>query len=518
MSKIKILWTDDEIDMLKPHIMFLEQKGYEILTATNGNDAIDIVEAEQLDIVFLDENMPGISGLETLEKIKEINGSLPVVMITKSEEERIMDDAIGGKIADYLIKPVNPNQILLSLKKNLDEKRLVSEKTTTDYQREFRMLGMEMSMVNDIEGWNALYQKLLNWELKLDSLQDEGLKEILANQKREANEQFGKFIYNNYEEWLDGDEDAPILSHEIFNKKVGPLLREKKKVFFILIDNLRMDQWKIMYPEIKEMYRLMQDDWFSSILPTATQYARNAMFSGLLPRDIKKKHPQLWTEESEEGGKNMHEEELLGLQLKRLGFGDRKYSYNKITQLKAGKKLVDQSADLMRNDLNVVVYNFVDMLSHAKTEMGMIKQLADDDKAYRSLTLSWFRNSPLLDLLKKLSEEDITVVITTDHGTINVTSPVKVVGHKDLNTNLRYKTGRHMSYNEKDVFEIVDPDRVGLPKMTMSDVFIFTYGEDFFAYPNNFNHYVRYYQNTFQHGGISMEEMLIPIAILEPRK
>ena len=319
MSKIKILWTDDEIDMLKPHIMFLEQKGYEILTATNGNDAIDIVEAEQLDIVFLDENMPGISGLETLEKIKEINGSLPVVMITKSEEERIMDDAIGGKIADYLIKPVNPNQILLSLKKNLDEKRLVSEKTTTDYKREFRMLGMEMSMVNDIEGWNALYQKLLNWELKLDSLQDEGLKEILANQKREANEQFGKFIYNNYEEWLDGDEDAPILSHEIFNKKVGPLLREKKKVFFILIDNLRMDQWKIMYPEIKEMCRLMQDDWFSSILPTATQYARNAMFSGLLPRDIKKKHPQLWTEESEEGGKNMHEEELLGLQLKKIG-------------------------------------------------------------------------------------------------------------------------------------------------------------------------------------------------------
>lgn len=517
MSTIKILWTDDEIDMLKPHIMFLEQKGYNILMATNGDDAIDIVANEQLDIVFLDENMPGLSGLETLEKIKELDDSLPVVMITKSEEERIMDDAIGGKIADYLIKPVNPNQILLSLKKNLDEKRLVSEKTTTDYQREFRQLSMDMSMVNTIEEWYTLYQKLLSWELKLDSLQDEGLKEILAMQKREANDQFGKFIANNYEDWLEGDEDAPVLSHQMFNQKVGPLLREKKKVFFLLIDNLRMDQWKIIYPEIKEMYRLKQDDWFSSILPTATQYARNAIFSGLLPRDIKKKHPQLWSEENDEGSKNMHEEELLGLQLKRLGFGDTKYSYNKITQLHAGKKLVDKSADLMRNDLNVVVYNFVDMLSHAKTEMGMIKQLAENDKAYRSLTLSWFKNSPLLDLLKKLADQDVTVVITTDHGTINVTSPVKVIGQKDLNTNLRYKTGRHMTYNKKEVLELADPEQVGLPKMTMSDVFIFAYGEDFFAYPNNYNHYVRYYQNTFQHGGISMEEMLIPIATLEPR-
>jgi CheY-like chemotaxis protein len=517
MSKIKILWVDDEIDMLKPHIMFLEQKGYEIVTANSGDDALDIVEAEVLDIVFLDENMPGITGLETLGKVKEIKPELPVVMITKSEEERIMDDAIGGKIADYLIKPVNPNQILLSLKKNLDERRLVTEKTTTDYQREFRQLSMEMSMVNDMEGWHALYQKLLTWELKLDELSDEGLMEILAMQKREANDQFGKFIANNYEDWMGGDEDAPLLSHQVMNKKIGPLLRDKKKVLFVLIDNLRMDQWKVMYPEIAELYRLQEDDWFSSILPTATQYARNAIFSGLTPREIKMKHPNLWVEENDEEGKNIHEEELLGLQLRRLGFGDAKYSYNKITQLKQGKKLVDSSSDLLRNDLNVVVYNFVDMLSHAKTEMGMIKQLADDDKAYRSLTLSWFKNSPLIELLRKMADKDVTVVITTDHGTINVTSPVKVIGQKDLNTNLRYKTGRHLSYNAKEVFEITDPERVGLPKVNMSDVFIFSYGEDFFAYPNNYNHYVRYYQNTFQHGGISMEEMIIPLAILEPK-
>jgi len=517
MSKIKILWVDDEIDMLKPHVMFLEQKGYEIETATNGEDAVDLVSDEAFDIVFLDENMPGLSGLETLEKVKNLKPNLPVVMITKSEEEQIMDEAIGGKIADYLIKPVNPNQILLSLKKNLDEKRLVSEKTTTDYQRQFGMMSMEMNGIRTMEEWSDFYHKLLSWELKLDELDDDGLKEILAMQKREANTLYSKFISRNYEDWMDGDEDAPLLSHQLMNKKVGPLLRDGKKVFFILIDNLRMDQWKVIYPEIKNLYRIKDDDWFCSILPTATQYARNAIFSGLTPANIKKKHPQLWVEESEEGGKNMHEEELLGFQLKRLGFNDVKYSYNKITQLKQGKKLVDNSSDLLQNQLNVIVYNFVDMLSHAKTEMGMIKQLADDDKAYRSLTVSWFRNSPLIELLRKLAEQDVTVIFTTDHGTINVNSPVKVVGHKDLNTNLRYKTGRGMSYNKKEVYEITDPEKVGLPKMTMSDIFVFTRGDDFFAYPNNFNYYVRYYQNTFQHGGISLEEMIIPFAVLEPR-
>lgn len=517
MTDIKILWADDEIDMLKPHILFLEQKGYQVITAIDGDEALDLFKENSADIVFLDENMPGLTGIETLEKITAIDNNVPVVMITKSEEEHIMDSAIGGKIADYLIKPVNPNQILLSIKKNLDVNRLVSEKTTTDYQRQFTQLSMELSSVNSIEEWAELYHKLINWELKLDELEDQGLKEILAMQKRDANDQFAKFVERNYEDWIAEPNEGPVMSHQVFNAKVGPLLREGKKVFLVVVDNLRMDQWRVIYPEMQQFFKITEDEWFSSILPTATHYARNALFAGLLPSEIKKQHPDLWLDENQEGGKNMKEEELLAAQLKRLGIPDVKMSYNKITNLKSGKKLADNINQLKNNDLNVVVYNFVDMLSHAKTEMEVIKELAETDKAYRSLTVSWFKNSPLFDMLKKMSEEDVTLVFTTDHGTINVSNPTKVVGQRDLNTNLRYKVGRSMSYSDKEVMELETPEDVGLPKMTFNDVFIFAKSDDFFAYPNNFNHYVRYYQNTFQHGGVSLEEMLIPVVTLEPR-
>ena len=517
MSQIKILWVDDEIDLLKPHILFLEKKNYHVTTCNNGQDAIDLFEENNFDIVFLDENMPGLSGLETLSELKEKKSSVPVIMITKSEEEYIMEEAIGSKIADYLIKPVNPNQILLSLKKNLDHSRLISEKTTLDYQKEFRKIAMDMAMVRTYEDWVELYKKLLFWELELENIEDQSMVEILESQKIEANVQFGKFIERNYEDWFQPKADKPILSHEIFGELVAPEIRKKDKpILFIVIDNLRYDQWKAFESVVNNHYKLEKEVSYFSILPTATQYARNAIFSGLTPLDMEKKFPQYWKNDPDEGGKNLYEGEFLTEQLKRLGLNI-KQEYYKITNFTAGKKLADNLKSLKNNDLTTIVYNFVDMLSHAKTEMDVVKELASNDKAYRSLTASWFKNSPLLDMIQQAQQLGFKLIITTDHGTINCKNPSKVIGDKNTSLNLRYKTGRSLTYEDKDVYAVKDPKKIGLPALNMSSSFIFAKNDLFLAYVNNYNHYVSYYRNTYQHGGISLEEMVIPFLVLEPR-
>ncbi|WP_339920084.1 bifunctional response regulator/alkaline phosphatase family protein [uncultured Flavobacterium sp.] len=517
MDKIKILWVDDEIDYLKPHILFLEKKNYSVTTCNNGRDAIDIYENENFDIVFLDENMPGMSGLETLSEMKEKKSSVPMIMITKSEEEYIMEEAIGSKIADYLIKPVNPNQILLSLKKNLDHSRLISQKTTLDYQKEFRKISMEMAMVNSYEDWVELYKKLIFWELNLENINDHGMIEILESQKAEANSQFGKFIERNYEDWFLPKADKPIQSHTLFRELVVPeIVKKDKPILFVVIDNLRYDQWKTFESEVSNYYKLEKEVPYFSILPTATQYARNAIFSGLTPLEMEKQFPQYWKNDPEEGGKNLYEAEFLSAQLKRLGLNI-KEDYFKITNLAAGKKLVENFKGLKDNDLVTVVYNFVDMLSHAKTEMDVVKELASDDKAYRSLTLSWFKNSPLLEIIQQAQKLGFKLILTTDHGTINVKNPSKVVGDKNTSLNLRYKTGRSLTYEYKDVYAVKEPKKIGLPAINMSSSYIFAKNDLFLAYVNNFNHYVSYYRNTYQHGGISLEEMIIPFLIFNPK-
>lgn len=517
MSQIKILWVDDEIDLLKPHILFLEKKNYHVTTCNNGQDAIDLFDNENFDIVFLDENMPGLSGLETLAEIKEKKSSIPVIMITKSEEEYIMEEAIGSKIADYLIKPVNPNQILLSLKKNLEHSRLVSEKTTLDYQKEFRNIAMNMAMVHSYDDWVELYKKLLFWELELENIEDQSMVEILESQKVEANSQFGKFIERNYEDWIQDPEESPILSHQVFGQYVAPEIRKKDKpILFIVVDNLRYDQWKAFENIVNNHYKLEKELSYFSILPTATQYARNAIFSGLTPLEMEKKYPQYWKNDVDEGGKNQYEAEFLSEQLKRLGLNI-KQEYYKITNFAAGKKLADNFKSLKGNDLTTIVYNFVDMLSHAKTEMDVVKELASNDKAYRSLTLSWFKNSPLLEMIQQAQQLGFRLIITTDHGTINCKNPSKVIGDKNTSLNLRYKTGKSLSYEDKDVYAVKDPKKIGLPALNMSSSFIFAKNDLFLAYVNNFNHYVSYYRNTYQHGGISLEEMIIPFMVLEPR-
>jgi DNA-binding response OmpR family regulator len=513
--KIHILWTDDEIDLLKPYILFLEEKGYRVSTAANGTDALNLVKEFDFDLIFLDENMPGLSGLETLEKIKANFPSTPVVMITKSEEEDIMDEALGGKISDYLIKPVNPKQILLTIKKNIDTKRLVTEKTTSGYQSQFGQLGMQINSASKFEDWTNIYSRLVFWEREFESSGTEGMEEVLSMQKTEANKEFARYIRNNYVSWFSGEgDDKPLLSPGVFKKKVFPQL-DTSKVMVVIIDNLRFDQWKIIEQEINDLYRTDEEYIFSGILPTATQYARNAMFAGMMPGEIVKHYPELWTDENEEGGKNAFEEELCRKQMQRLGV-KASFNYEKISNQRAGKKLVENYKDLLNYDLNVVVYNFVDMLSHARTEMEMIRELAFDESSYRSLVQSWFQHSYLYDLLKLIHQHDMKLLITTDHGAVRVTNPVKVVGDRHTSVNLRYKQGRNLNYKKKEVFDVLHPELIHLPKTNLTSSYIFAMNNDYLVYPNNYNQFVNLYRNTFQHGGISMEEMLIPICTLSP--
>ena len=521
MDKIKILWADDEIDRLKPQIAFLQQKGYDVTTVTNGHDALEELEQKNdYDVVFLDESMPGITGLETVSGIRGFNTLIPIVMITKNEAEHIMEEAIGAQIQDYLTKPVNPSQILLTLKKIIDNKRLVRERTTQEYQQEFRNLSMEVASVNDCAGWADVYKKLISWELRLDASKIDQMSDILASQKAGANADFSKFVDKKYMDWMQNPEDhgTPTQSHNLMRRKILPELQPNElPTIMLLLDNLRFDQWKIIEPMLSEFFRVENEDYFFSILPTATQYSRNAIFSGLLPSEIQKKYPQWWLNDNEEGGKNMYERELLGEQITRLFRKPIKWDYHKVTNVNDAKALQDNMQNYLKNDLTVIVYNFIDMLSHARTEMEVLKELAGDETAYRSLTRSWFEHSPLWDALRKIVHKPFQLIVTTDHGTIRVKQPSKVIGDRETTANLRYKVGRNLQYNNQDVLEIKQPEKAGLPRPNVSSTFIFAKEDTFFLYPNNYNHFNNYYRNTFQHGGISLEEMIVPIIKLRTK-
>lgn len=510
-----LLWVDDEIELLRAHILFLKGKDYEIDTATNGRDAIDRCRECSYDLILLDENMPGLTGLETLTLIKEVQPTVPVVMVTKSEEENIMNQAIGAKIADYLIKPVNPNQILLTLKKNIHKKDIITETTNTSYQQNMSRIAMQINDAATYEEWAEVYKSLVFWELELEHA-DNNMSEMLRMQKEEANNLFARFIRRNYEGWWKTGEDTPLLSPYLFRDRIFPLLDQKEKVVLIVFDNFRYDQWKVISHELSREFTF-DEELYYSILPTATQYARNAIFSGLMPNKIAEMFPDLWVDEDEEEGKNLNEAPLIQTQIDRYRRRDT-FSYHKINDAQGAERLVSQFHKFSGYDLNVVVVNFIDLLSHARTESKTLRELAADEAAYRSVTTTWFRHSPIRDLFALLSESDYKVVITTDHGSIRVNKPVKVVGDRNVNTNLRYKLGKNLSYNPREVYEIKEPRRVFLPTPNVSTAYIFTWGDSFFAYPNNYNHYVSYYRDTFQHGGISMEEMIVPLVTMTPKR
>ncbi|MGB1242588.1 MAG: response regulator [Chitinophagales bacterium] len=512
MANAKVLWIDDEIDNLKPQIMFLEKKGYDVVKATNGHDGLELCQSEPIDVVLLDESMPGMTGLETLSKIKEVNASLPVVMITKNEAENIMEEAIGAQITDYLLKPVNPRQILLTLKKIIDSKTLVSNATNSAYQQDFRKISMDIQMGPDYEGWVDIYKKIVHWELEFDNANTQEMQQVLAMQKSEANKEFCRYVSRNYMKWIQNRDEGPTMSHTLMRDKILPRFERGKPNFMILIDNLRFDQWKVLKPIISEEFRFLDEDYFYSILPTTTHYSRNAIFAGMTPYNIERRFPRLWKNDIDEGGKNLHEADFLEDLLDRTGREDLKFSYTKITNHRAGKELMENIHNLLDNDLNVIVYNFVDMLSHARTEMEVLKELASDEAAYRSIAKSWFSYSPLWEALKKISDHDINIAITTDHGTIRVNTPKKVIGDRNTTTNLRYKHGRNLQYNSKEVYEVRNPIEAQLPRPHVSSSFIFAKEDSFFVYPNNYNHYVNYYNNTFQHGGMSIQEMIVPVA------
>lgn len=517
MQRYNILWADDEIDLLKPHILFLEQRGYDIHPINNGSEAVELCANRHFDVVFLDENMPGLSGLDALSQIKANKPSLPVVMITKNEEEQIMEEAIGAKIDDYLIKPLNPNQILMSVKKILDKKNLVIEKTNSSYQQEFQKISMAFQDNLSHEQWSEVYQKLVYWELQMNEAGNQEMAEVLDMQKVEANANFCKYVKKNYEKWLnDPNVQRPLLSHQLMKKKVFPLVKKEEPVFMFLIDNLRFDQWKVLETVINECFNVNEEDTYYSILPTTTAYSRNAIFSGMMPSEMQRVNPDIWVGEDEDDSKNNFEKEFLERQIQRNNLNI-KFSYNKIKKLEEGKELADSINNLFTNDLNVIVYNFVDMLSHARTDMAMVRELAPDEAAYRSITKSWFIHSPLWDMMQTISRKKVKMVITTDHGTIRVKRPFKIVGDKSVNTNLRYKQGKNLGFEGDKVMAVTKPEKLFLPKSNVSTAYVFATEDQFFAYPNNYNYYVNFYKDTFQHGGISLEEMIIPVISLSSK-
>ncbi|MFR9668193.1 MAG: bifunctional response regulator/alkaline phosphatase family protein [Rikenellaceae bacterium] len=514
---VKILWVDDEVELLKAHILFLKSKGYDVETCNNGYDAIDMLAQTAYDLVILDEMMPGMTGLETLPQLKDVRPDTPIIMVTKSEEENIMNKAIGSKIADYIIKPVNPNQVLLSIKKCVHSQQLVTEQTTADYRSEFGRISSQLQMADNFSDWINLYRKLISWEIELSESTDESLRDIINYQKDEANNEFSKFVTRNYFYWINNrQEDSPLMSHMLMRDKIFPLVDAGEKTTLLLIDNFRYDQWRSVAPMLRGYFDVDTDDFYCSILPTATQYARNSIFSGLMPLSISKLMPDKWVFDNEEGGKNLHEEEFLRRLMAKSG-KDYSLTFDKIIRPEQGRRLIDNIQHVYDADFSVIVYNFLDILSHARTETDIIRELTEDEASFRSLTRSWFEHSDLYVILKMLSERGHNVIITSDHGTIRVDNPIRVTGDKETSSNLRYKTGRNLSYNHREVYEVQRPEDIQLPSSNLTSSFIFAYKSDFLVYNNDANRHIRYYRNTFQHGGISMEEMIVPYIVLKPK-
>ena len=512
----QILWADDEIDQLRPHIIFLENKGFKVTPVTNGEDAITLIRGNNYDLVFLDEQMPGMDGITTLGKIKDLKPMLPVVMITKSEEEHIMEDAIGSKISDYLIKPVNPNQILLTIKRILDRSRIQNEKTAQQYLKSFTQISNSINSKSSWQECIKVYKQLTQWDIELES-GDEALQQVLYDQVQQANKEFGKFIRSEYAYWLkDGETDRPLLSPDIIKEYVFPRLSDEKPVFFILIDCMRYDQWLVFENMLSDYYNI-ETDFYYSILPTATPYSRNAIFAGLYPSEIERNYPNLWTlQDDNETSLNRFEQELLEEQFLRKKLNI-KPKYEKVLHAEDNKKIQDRIKNYLQQPFSAFVFNFVDTLVHSRSDSDVLKEISPDVSAFRGLTKAWFSHSALFNIFKILSKEDCTIIVTTDHGSVRALRDTKVIGDRDTSTGLRYKYGKHLKVNSDDAIFVKNPADYKLPRSVMAMNYVLATEDYFFVYPTNYNRFQNKYKDTFQHGGASMEEMILPVAVLNPK-
>ena len=516
-----ILWIDDEIEQLKAPILFLEQRGMTVLSSTNGADALDMLGEHVVDVVFLDEQMPGMDGLTTLEKIKQLQPQLPVVMITKSEEESIMEDAIGRFISDYLIKPVNPAQLVITLKRLLQVDEIQSEKTTQRYLQQFQQLGLKMDEASTWHDWSSLYQELVQWEFDLEG-GESASKEILEEQYASANAGFSRFVEQAYVNWIassnnQGDNERPMLSHEVLRSSLFPLLKEREgqPVCFVLIDCMRLDQWRVFEKTLRKWFTI-DTQLVGSILPTATPFSRNAIFSGYTPAQLQRAFPNEWDLSKGEQSLNQHEELFLKAALERNDF-DVSVRYHKVLSSADGKKLVQSIPTMKDVDLTAVVYNFVDTLVHSRSDSDVLKELAPDARAFRNLTETWFEHSALLDLFKGCAEEGIPVVVTTDHGSIRAMRDTKVFADRESADSLRYKYGKNLNIEqESHALKITKPELFGLPGGLHTSSYLIAKEDYYFIYPTQYHKFQNKYRDTFQHGGISLEEMVLPLAICRP--
>jgi len=511
--KANILWIDDEIDLLRSHLLFLSEKGYEVATATNGEDAIGMVKDHPYDLVFLDEMMAGMGGLETLAEIKRIRPNLPVVMVTKNEAESLMEEAIGSKISDYLTKPVNPSQILLTCKKFLEQKKIKREYVSRDYVQEFQNISSALMSSPDWDEWLEIYVKLTEWEMELDDHPELGLQQTLLDQKKECNVEFGKFIERNYRLWLEQPEKRPPLSVDVVTNYVIPALSEKKSVFFFVIDCLRLDQWLVMEEVLQDLYNITKN-YYCSILPTATPYSRNAIFSGLFPSEIEQRYPDLWQSgEDDENSRNRYERQLLDKLLERKHISLRpEPKYIKILDPDVGRSTEQNILGLCQNRLTTIVVNFVDMLAHSRSDSQILKEIAPNEAAYRSLTRAWFLHSSLLGMFRALAtQENIRVIVTTDHGSVRSLRGARVLGDREASTSLRYKYGRNLKCDERQAIFVKNPTDFKLPRRGVTVNYLIAKEDYYFVYPTDYHKYLSQYRDSFQHGGISMEEMILPV-------
>ncbi len=515
----RILWADDEIDLLKPHILFLESKGYEVVSVSNGEDAVQKVRDGSFEVVLLDEHMPGMGGLEAVSEILHISPDLPVVMVTKSEEERLMDQALGGQIADYLTKPVNPSQVLLTCKRILDRSRIRSERVSQDYLSSFSGITRRLMEPLSHSEWVDLYQTLIGYDIELGG--DEGVRQVLEDQYHEANRTFSRFVEDHYPEWIRSHdqsqkEERPVLSHEVVSTFVEPLLKKGGPVVFFVIDCMRYDQWLEFERLISPLFS-MEKAFHYSILPTATPYSRNAIFSGLLPRDLAEKYRAVWSQgEDDEHSRNRNEEEFLNDQLKAKE-GKIRIRYDKLITTQNGRDFAQNVHNVLQVDLSAVVVNFVDILAHSRSDSAVLRELAPDERAYRALTRTWFEHSWLYNAFMQLADTDCTIVVTTDHGAIRSLHATKVIGDRETSTALRYKYGRNLKCDERHAILVRDPHDYGLPRDHMNMNYIIAKEDYYFVYPTNYNKYVSRYRDTMQHGGISLEEMILPVVTLHPK-